>query len=588
MPPIYVKGGVWSNIEDEILKAAVSKYGTNQWSRVASLLPKKSAKQVKARWNEWLNPKVNHNKVWTIEQDEKLLSLSKLLPNQWRTIASVIGDGRTATNCVERYQKLIDDVDTEFKLVGPGIESMPGSGQQAASVVGDININPETKPSRPDDEDISDEEREMLAEAKARLANTSGKKAKRKLRERMLEESKRIALLQKRRELKAAGFNVSLTKKRKKNRLEFDYNSDIPHEHVVPSGLHDVKQEIQVNEDEKSKFNLKVSKSGIEMEQPKPKQVEKPGKQKVRKEATTSVETEPIKRRKLNLSAPEEETSIQEDRIVGTKPIAKVDRKSISKLLKSTFSTLPPPKVHQSTIIPKFTEEEDIIYLDSTSQDQDEGEKFRNLKLLRELNEEKSKLLQSQVIQRGLEIPNPDSLTLVKGNHLEELINQEFTKLIKSDFRKYKDSSYQAPIVQDLDYDIFEKTNQEIDSELVNMKINTSDQAKYELPRSKTIAKQILAKLQQLKENCSKSIVELESQEYIAKRAKLIQSIQDNYQELISADEELEFAKDRAKEEEIVFKVESNRLESAVDRLTKSTNAIQERVRQLTVEKLTN
>lgn len=41
--------------------------------------------------------------------------------------------------------------------------------------------------------------------AVARLANTRGKKAKRKAREKQLEEARRLASLQKRRELKAAG-----------------------------------------------------------------------------------------------------------------------------------------------------------------------------------------------------------------------------------------------------------------------------------------------------------------------------------------------------------------------------------------------
>lgn len=45
----------------------------------------------------------------------------------------------------------------------------------------------------------------MLSEARARLANTQGKKAKRKARERQLEEARRLAVLQKKRELKAAG-----------------------------------------------------------------------------------------------------------------------------------------------------------------------------------------------------------------------------------------------------------------------------------------------------------------------------------------------------------------------------------------------
>lgn len=52
--------------------------------------------------------------------------------------------------------------------------------------------------------DISSE-KEMLSEARARLANTQGKKAKRKARERQLEEARRLAFLQKKRELKAAG-----------------------------------------------------------------------------------------------------------------------------------------------------------------------------------------------------------------------------------------------------------------------------------------------------------------------------------------------------------------------------------------------
>ena len=48
-------------------------------------------------------------------------------------------------------------------------------------------------------------EKEMLSEARARLANTQGKKAKWKARERQLEEARRLAVLQKKRELKAAG-----------------------------------------------------------------------------------------------------------------------------------------------------------------------------------------------------------------------------------------------------------------------------------------------------------------------------------------------------------------------------------------------
>jgi hypothetical protein len=61
---------------------------------------------------------------------------------------------------------------------------------------GEIDPNPETKPARPDPKDMDEDELEMLSEARARLANTQGKKAKRKAREKQLEEARRLAALQ--------------------------------------------------------------------------------------------------------------------------------------------------------------------------------------------------------------------------------------------------------------------------------------------------------------------------------------------------------------------------------------------------------
>ncbi len=47
---------------------------------------------------------------------------------------------------------------------------------------GEIDPAPETRPARPDPVDMDEDEKEMLSEARARLANTRGKKAKRKVR----------------------------------------------------------------------------------------------------------------------------------------------------------------------------------------------------------------------------------------------------------------------------------------------------------------------------------------------------------------------------------------------------------------------
>ncbi|XP_015185878.1 PREDICTED: cell division cycle 5-like protein [Polistes dominula] len=230
MPRIMIKGGVWRNTEDEILKAAVMKYGKNQWSRIASLLHRKSAKQCKARWFEWLDPSIKKTE-WSREEDEKLLHLAKLMPTQWRTIAPIVG--RTAAQCLERYEFLLDQA--QKKEEGDDAADDPRKLKP-----GEIDPNPETKPARPDPKDMDEDELEMLSEARARLANTQGKKAKRKAREKQLEEARRLAALQKRRELRAAGITVSQKNKRKRG---LNYNSEIPFEKRPAPGFYDTSNE---------------------------------------------------------------------------------------------------------------------------------------------------------------------------------------------------------------------------------------------------------------------------------------------------------------------------------------------------------
>ncbi|KAF9792452.1 pre-mRNA splicing factor component-domain-containing protein [Thelephora terrestris] len=240
MVRIIIKGGVWKNTEDEVLKAAIAKYGKNQWARISSLLVRKTPKQCKARWYEWLDPSIKKTE-WSKTEDEKLLHLAKLMPTQWRTIAPIVG--RTATQCLERYQKLLDEAEAkeneELGLAGPGGEAGPSSEEIRKLRPGEIDPDPETKPARPDPIDMDEDEKEMLSEARARLANTQGKKAKRKARERQLEEARRLAVLQKKRELKAAG--IIMRHKTKKRGM--DYNADIPFEKKAAPGFYDTSDE---------------------------------------------------------------------------------------------------------------------------------------------------------------------------------------------------------------------------------------------------------------------------------------------------------------------------------------------------------
>ena len=149
MPHGMIKGGIWRNIEDEILKEPVMKYGKNQWSRIGSLLHRKSAKQCKARWFEWLDPSIKKTECeWASDEDEKLLHLAKLMPTQltqWKTIAPI--GGRTAAQCLERYKYLIDQAQKKE-------EGDDGSAAAAADPrklkPGEIDPNPEMKLERPD------------------------------------------------------------------------------------------------------------------------------------------------------------------------------------------------------------------------------------------------------------------------------------------------------------------------------------------------------------------------------------------------------------------------------------------------------
>ena len=91
-------------------------------------------------------------------EDEKLLHLAKLMPTQWRTIAPIVG--RTATQCLERYQKLLDEAEAkeneELGLTGVG-DAGPSADDVRKLRPGEIDPDPETKPARPDPIDMDED-----------------------------------------------------------------------------------------------------------------------------------------------------------------------------------------------------------------------------------------------------------------------------------------------------------------------------------------------------------------------------------------------------------------------------------------------
>jgi pre-mRNA-splicing factor CDC5/CEF1 len=177
-----------------------------------------------------LDPSIKKTE-WSREEEEKLLHLAKIMPTQWKTIAPIVG--RTAAQCLEHYEKLLDAAQQKD-------ESYDAAEDPRKLRPGEIDPTPEAKPARPDPVDMDEDEKEMLSEARARLANTKGKKAKRKAREKQLEEARRLAALQKRRELKAAGINVGAPRRKQKG---IDYNKEIPFQKLPPAGFYEVPPE---------------------------------------------------------------------------------------------------------------------------------------------------------------------------------------------------------------------------------------------------------------------------------------------------------------------------------------------------------
>ncbi|KAL8097038.1 cell division cycle 5-like protein [Apium graveolens] len=171
--------GMWTNMEDEILMVAVMKFGENQWPRISNLLSsnffRKSTLQCKARWFEWLQPRIKKTE-WTRQEDEMLVHAVKVNPGQWRTLAGGVV-GRTASECIERYQRLLD--------AASGVDD---DVQKLCRREGDGDR--ELRRARSDRVDMEANEAQMISEARARLSNAMGNKGIRKVMEKQLEESR--------------------------------------------------------------------------------------------------------------------------------------------------------------------------------------------------------------------------------------------------------------------------------------------------------------------------------------------------------------------------------------------------------------
>uniref|UniRef100_A0A915CDI1 snRNA-activating protein complex subunit 4 n=6 Tax=Parascaris univalens TaxID=6257 RepID=A0A915CDI1_PARUN len=107
--------GKWSVAEDVALLCAVARYGTSDWTKVASMLTSRSRAQCRERWVNIFNGRVT-DRPWSIADDEKLLYGIKMFgKGKWSMISSLV-PGRSANDCKTRFRCLVNrkmKIDTE-------------------------------------------------------------------------------------------------------------------------------------------------------------------------------------------------------------------------------------------------------------------------------------------------------------------------------------------------------------------------------------------------------------------------------------------------------------------------------------------
>lgn len=90
--------------EDKKIVELFKKYGDGYWNLISSCLYRKTAKQCKERYENYLNPNIN-KKVWTQEEDKLLMEKAKTLNLEWVKISPFFKE-KTINQLKNRYELL--------------------------------------------------------------------------------------------------------------------------------------------------------------------------------------------------------------------------------------------------------------------------------------------------------------------------------------------------------------------------------------------------------------------------------------------------------------------------------------------------
>lgn len=91
----------WTYDEDQLLIQTISKYGSKNWSLIASEIPGRTGKQCRERWLNQLNPELN-KEHWSNNEDLILIRFQYIYGNCWSKIATYL-PGRSSNAVKNRW-----------------------------------------------------------------------------------------------------------------------------------------------------------------------------------------------------------------------------------------------------------------------------------------------------------------------------------------------------------------------------------------------------------------------------------------------------------------------------------------------------
>ena len=101
----YSRRRLFSAKEDATLVRLVKEIGNGSWTKIAKRMPKRTAKQCRDRYNNYLKEGVKTTK-WTPEEDKLLNELYEKLGPKWVQMSKLI-EGRSENDIKNRWYKHI-------------------------------------------------------------------------------------------------------------------------------------------------------------------------------------------------------------------------------------------------------------------------------------------------------------------------------------------------------------------------------------------------------------------------------------------------------------------------------------------------